>query len=515
MLKDIISYHFRISFLFIIFGVLFGLLYSLQLLSLYGNILTPTDVRSLHISIMLYGFAPLILSILPFALFHKDNLDSYKGNNYLKTYFITWYIFIIFMIFSLIFGNTRGLAFYDFPYELNIILALAGIFYLLAILHYIKQYKVKPLWVKISLFVVVIAPLVLLILMNPSYGQVQYTVSGPHGDNTLGMSLFLVLLYYLSIKLASKEKNIYANSLLWIIPLGFYSMSILYRNFIDHLSYNQEWFLQYLTLLYIPLLYFWFKNAKLKIKENLFLFISIISFVFIDIEGNILFIPELHTLFHRNDLIIGHAHIAVGISFLFLSFSIIKDYINIDKKYILIWTLLLTLIGIVLSLSGFYQADLINVDTRVWWKFRSLFGLLFFISILIFYFKSFKIKISNKLSLYHLIGFLSDGLGAIILILFAKPIYLFLNFQFDFGYQVIIFGFMLGLGITHLLALIKVEYQNILAITTTITRIIVASLFFALYKAQYIDTMGLIVTIYDLSFAFIFISMKNAFYKQV
>ena len=33
--------------------------------------------------------------------------------------------------------------------------------------------------------------------MNPTIGQVESTVSGPHGDNTLGMSLALIPIYYL------------------------------------------------------------------------------------------------------------------------------------------------------------------------------------------------------------------------------------------------------------------------------------------------------------------------------
>ena len=92
------------------------------------------------------------------------------------------------MIFSLLLGKNRGLAFYDFAYELNFLLAFAGLFYILALYKFIKLYKIVPLWIKVCLQIVVIAPIALLILMNPTIGQVESTVSGPHGDNTLGMS---------------------------------------------------------------------------------------------------------------------------------------------------------------------------------------------------------------------------------------------------------------------------------------------------------------------------------------
>ena len=309
MLKETIEFHFKFSFIFLIMGAFFGFFYSLNLLGYASDLLNPLYAQSLHISLMLYGFPSLMLSMLPFALFDKDRLEDAKGLRYLNLYFIVWYIFLIFMIISLLFGNQRGLVFYDYPYALNFLLAFSGLFFLLSILRYIRHYKVKPLWVKVSLAAVIAAPFLLVLLMNPDYGQVENMKLGPHGDNTLGMSFALLVLYYLIIKLHAKEAFKPRFPWMWIVPLAFYLLSVLYRIVIGSLSYNQEWFLQWLTLFYVPLLYFWFKDAKLNVKENMFLYISILAFLFVDIEGNILFIPELREMFHRNDLVVGHAHI--------------------------------------------------------------------------------------------------------------------------------------------------------------------------------------------------------------
>ncbi len=515
MLNSFINLHFKISFIFLILALFFGLLYSFQLLSLFGHLFTPENARSIHISLMLYGFPPLMLSMLPFSLFDKDGLQSEVGVKYLNIYFILWYIFLIFMIFSLAFGDRRNLAFYDFPYELNFLLVGAGVFYILSILKFIKLYDKKPLWVKVSLAVVVMAPFSLLVLMNPRYGQVQNMALGPHGDNTLGMSFFLLALYYLNIKLASKQDFKPRFHIFWVIPLLFYIASVFYRSFINHLNYDQEWFLQWLSILYLPVLFFWIKDSNIKIKENMFLFISIFAFIFADIEGNILFIPKIRLLFHRDDLVIGHAHIAVGIGFLFLCFSVVKRYFNIKNSYIIIWASLLTLIGLTLSLSGFYQANMMSLDTRFLWKFRTFFGIILFIYISWFYTSFFNIKKIDMIRLYHLIGFLSDGIGGLVLLFFAAPLYKILDINFHMGYQVIVFGFMSSVGFMHLLGFLNKTYQTPMANATSMARIITSALFFALVKAGFIGYIGYTISAYDLFYALIYIIMTNALYKSI
>ena len=128
--EKFINRHFKISLIFLFLAFVFGIIYSLNLLGFYldSRMLNPTNIRSLHISLILYGFIPLMLSFLPFMLINKDGIKSGSGLYYLNLYTIFWYIFLIFMINSLLFGNTRGLAFYDFPYELNFILAICGVF---------------------------------------------------------------------------------------------------------------------------------------------------------------------------------------------------------------------------------------------------------------------------------------------------------------------------------------------------------------------------------------------------
>ena len=174
--------------------------------------------------------------------------------------------------------KNRGLAFYDFAYELNFLICNCWSFYIVALYRFIKLYKILPLWIKVCLRIVTIAPFTLLILMNPTIGQVESTVSGPHGDNTLGMSLALIPIYYLIIKLLNNGEFKARWNILWIIPTILFWLS-LYRIFIGHLTYNQEWFLQYLTLLYVPLLYRWYQDSNISnIAKKKALFISIFAF---------------------------------------------------------------------------------------------------------------------------------------------------------------------------------------------------------------------------------------------
>ena len=58
--------------------------------------------------------------------------------------------------------------------------------------------------------------------------------------------------------------------------------------------------------------------------------------VFHLISGNILFIPEIRWLFHRNDLIVAHAHVAMGIAVFFMVISMFINHIKeLHKKIFL------------------------------------------------------------------------------------------------------------------------------------------------------------------------------------
>ena len=206
-LSKFLNDHLPLLLLWLLVGLFAGLVYAVELLGVDGSmtLLSPERARSVHISQMLYGFVPLVLSLLPFALFDQEGVLSAKALRHLTRYMVVWNTFLAFMTMALLFGTLRGLPFYDFPYQLNFILALSGIFYALALVESLKHYDQRPLWVTVSLWVVVIAPIALIVLMNPQYGQVEQTLYGPHGDNTLGMSFALIPLYYLLLKLSRTQ----------------------------------------------------------------------------------------------------------------------------------------------------------------------------------------------------------------------------------------------------------------------------------------------------------------------
>ncbi len=493
-------------YLWLFIGLFGGIVYAFARIGIDipSTLMTPQRARALHISHMLYGFFPLILSLLPFALFEKDNVLHYKAIVNLRRYFVAWHTFLLFMTMSLIFGNLRGLPFYDFPYVLNFLLAFSGLFYLLALIDSLRRYEKRPLWVNISLVIVVIAPVLLVALMNPVYGQVEKTIIGPHGDNTLGMSFALIPIYYLLFKLVSSKPFTTRYAWLWIVPLAGYAVSLIIRNFFHPLSYNEEWFFQYLTLLYVPLLWIWIQDSNVTFNHNPYLWLSVMSFLFVDIEGNILFIPQIRALIHRNDLVIGHAHISMGVSVAFMALAIAYYLLPLVFKriYALWYVVLFGLMALVLSIAGLVEAGILQGSIAPWMTMRILIGIAIVILLLHLVFAKFELNLDSKIKYYHLIGFLSDGVGGVILLLAAPLLFGLLGFHFSGTYEYVVFAFMIGIGIIHWFGLRYGQYK-FAAVSATV-RLVVSAVFLSLYLAGAVDMLGLLVALYDGCFALIY-----------
>lgn len=499
LLKKLLHAELPLGLFWLTLGLLAGLVYSLEMIGLDANttLLSPERARSLHISQMLYGFFPLILSLLPFALFEQDGVLSEKGLSHLRRYFVVWNLFLLFMTLSILFGNIRGLPFYDFPYQLNFILAGSGIFYLLALVDALRRYEKRPLWVNISLAVVVVAPILLVILMNPQYGQVEQTLVGPHGDNTLGMSFALIPIYYLLIKLNATRPFVPAGKVLWIIPLGGYIVSLAIRNFVHPLSYTEEWIFQYLTLLYLPLLWVWLRDAGVSFKTNPYLILSILAFVFVDVEGNILFIPEIRELIHRNDLVVGHAHIAMGLGVAFMGLSVAHRLAGeiFNRFFAIGWSLLIFLMAFSLTVAGSVEAGWIGGSVEPFWMLRSIMGAgLVVLGGMVLARRLYR-PLHTPLEWYHLNGFLSDAAGGALLLVFGGAIFNLLGFHFSGTYEYVVFAFMIGTGILHWNGM-DGDADRLAGISATV-RLVVSATFASLYLAGIVDGIALLVSLYD------------------
>ena len=490
-------------------SILVGTIYSGQLLGFYfldDTLLNPATTRSLHITLMLYGPVMLALSLLPFALFSKDNLNLDDAVTPLKTYFFLWHLFLFMAVVSITLGVQRGLPFYDFTYELNFILAASGVFYIIAIFKTIKQYEITPLWVKVSKAILFIAPVALIVLMNPTYGQVESTLVGPHGDNTLGMSLTLIPLFYLLIKVHTKENFIPKFHIFWILPLAAYALSIGTRMFRGDLSYGEEWVYQWMTFAYAPLLIKWCRDAKLSLKDTPYLVISIWAFLFVMIQGNILFFPEIRAAFHKNDLVIAHAHVAIGLGIFFMSLSIISYFYKLPKKFAHFWLYVIGFIFVPLTIAGFTEAGYIDIDVISMWLVRFVGGVLAVLGLMYYILKELKRPELKLINLYHLNGFASDGLGAIILLLFGPLLFSFLGFEFHTAYY-LVFGFMGFVGILHLIGVYR--ESHFLAWLTSMARLITGTIFLSLFFLGKIDALGLLVGLYDISYALVYMLFRS------
>lgn len=490
-------------------SVLVGTIFAAQLLGLSildNTLLNAGTTRSLHITLMLYGPIMLALSLLPFALFAKDKLDLDGAVAPMRSYFLLWHLFLFMAVVSISLGSQRGLAFYDFAYELNFILAASGIFYIMAIFKTIKQYKIQPLWVKVSKAILFIAPISLVILMNPNYGQVEATIMGPHGDNTLGMSFTIIPLFYLMIKLHAKEEFTARWHVFWILPLAAYALSVGLRIFRGELSYNEEWVFQWMTFAYAPLLLKWVKDANLDFKQTPYLLISLWAFLFVMVEGNILFIPEIRWPFHRNDLIVAHAHVAIGLGIFFMSLSIVSYFYELPKKFAHFWLYVIGIIFIPLTLAGFDEAGIFSVDIIIMWWIRLIGGILALAGLVYYILQKLSYNRPSLLQLYHLNGLASDGLGALILFIAAPPLFGFLGFDFQPHYY-LVFGFMGFVGVIHLIGISKASH--LLAWLTSLARLITGTLFFSLFYIGSIDALGLLVGAYDIFYALVYLLLRN------
>ena len=346
--------------------------------------------------------------------------------------------------------------------------------------------------------------------MNPVIGQVEATISGPHGDNTLGMSLTLIPIYYLIIKYLSNDEFQARWHIFWIIPTVFYALSVAHRILIGPLTYNQEWFFQWLTFLYIPLLYRWYKDANINSGANRLLLISILAFLFVDIEGNILFIESIRWVFHRNDLIVAHAHVAMGIGVLFMVIAMYANHIKALQKKSFANLFLFGMIGIftVLSISGFVQAGYFNFDISTLWSLRSFFALFAIASL--FYFVKINLAMT-KLQAYNLIGVLNDGLGGVFLLLLADVLYPMLEFRFEGMYEYVVFAFVMTTGIIHFLAYKYKEHEIILTQLTVGVRFLVSSVFLSLFLTNKLGLEALIIFSFDFIYASLYLFY---FYKR-
>ncbi len=498
------------SFIFLA-SVFFGALYAAQLVgfSLFDEtLLNAATTRSLHITLMLYGPIMLAMSLLPFALFAKDGLSLESAVTPLRNYFLFWHLFLFMAVVSISLGLQRGLPFYDFTYELNFLLALSGVFYIIAIFKTIKQYVVQPPWVKVAKTLLFVAPVALLVLMNPSYGQVEKTLIGPHGDNTLGMSFTLIPLFYLLVKLHAQKEFKPRLNFLWILPLVAYAVSVGTRIFRGDLAYEEEWVYQWMTFLYLPLLMIWCKDAGLSLKKTPYLVVSIWAFLFVMIQGNILFFPDVRAAFHKNDLVIAHAHVAMAIGILFMALSTLSYFYKLPEKFMHFWLWVVALIFIPLSLAGFEEAGYFNVNIIVMWWLRFGAGALGVLGLIYLIFSQFKLPKLSLINLYNLNGFASDGLGALLLILFGSALFPLLGFHFV-PYYYLVFGFMGFVGILHLVGVYK--EGHFLAQMTSIARLITGTIFLSLSWLGSIDALGFLVGAYDIAYALIYLVFKEKF----
>jgi len=118
-------------------------------------------------------------------------------------------------------------------------------------------------------------------------------------------------------------------------------------------------------------------------------------------------------------------------------------------------------------------------------------------------------KKMRTIDLYNTAGFLSDGLGGLLLLLFGSALYGIIGAAYTPGYQQIVFGFVFSVGMIHLMGLIFRNEGCFAAKTTVILRVMAAAGFFALYKAGILGWIAYAIAGVDLLFVLIYLLLKG------
>jgi len=171
---------------------------------------------------------------------------------------------------------------------------------------------------------------------------------------------------------------------------------------------------------------------------------------------------------------------------------------------------LLGLIGIFISLSisGFAQAQFLDLGITSLWLIRTLSGIVTLSSLI--FFVRFKYTFT-ALQKYNFIGILTDGFGGIGLIFIASYLYPLVGFEFSGKYEYIVFAFVSMTGFIHFMALRYKKHEIILTKLTVFIRICIGSIFFTLFTNSSLGLESLAICIFDLSFVFIYLLF---FYKK-
>ena len=502
---------------FLVLGLISGFVYSLQFLGFLtdASSLYLSHARSIHISLMLYGFIPVNLLLLPFSLCVKQGWISQQGLLELNRFLKIWYVFLVLMTVSLLFGIHRDLTFYNYPYELNFLLAVAAFFYSRAVNFFVEASGQSFQGFQVLRFAIPIGVCALVLLLHPEWGIANIPLDRPRGDNTLGMSLILLPAFYAAIEISAANKWALQGKRAWHwgwgIPLLGYGVSIVCRVVFENLSYGWEWFFQALTLLYIPLLLRWLYLARIQFKNAPLLVVAVVAFLLVDFQGNLFFAPPIRELFHGSDMIIGHAHLAIAVGMFCLSLVALQPSLPkiFSPIWIWGWVAALGLMITALTFAGLVEAGLIQVNLRGLWWLRSLAGALAIGFGAVLWGRSLGIPLSQPLRvprgvlLYHLIGALSDGLGGMLLLLFGPLLYAVLELPFVGGYQYIVFGFVAGIGFLHWMAVRQPKLRFALARGTAWVRVLTAALFYALFLGGKMGYEAIAIGAYDLVFALV------------
>jgi hypothetical protein len=125
----------------------------------------------------------------------------------------------------------------------------------------------------------------------------------------------------------------------------------------------------------------------------------------------------------------------------------------------------------------------------------------------------FKKKVSH-LEMYNIFGILADGMGGIFLILLGSFLYPILGFEFSGKYEYIVFIFVCSTGIIHYLAYKKILHRIILTQLTVIIRIMVSSVFFALFYNKTLGVEALGIALFDVLFASYYLIFLSQHFNQ-
>lgn len=374
----------------LVVGSLLGMLASIKMHEpdwlAQAGWLTFGRVRAAHLNLVTYGWSSLAGIGIALWLLPRLTRTSLVGGGYAMLGVLAWNAGVGAGVIAILSGNGQALEWLEFPWQVNMVLVVAGALISVPLFLTVRARKVEHLYVSVWFLAAALVwfPIIYFVANVPNvhFGVEQAAMNWWYGHNTLGLwvtPLALAAAYYFVPKVLGVPIKSYALSV-----LGFWSLAMFYSQAgIHHLIGGPlpGWLVTLSivqsVMMVIPVLAFGV-NMTLTVTDRLraflhsptlqFMAIGSASYVLVSFQGSIEALRAFNTQVHFTHYTVGHAHFGLYAFFSFVMFGgiyfVLPRTLNRDwpKPRLIAWHFWLATIGIAvyviaLTIGGWRQGE--------------------------------------------------------------------------------------------------------------------------------------------------------------